>query len=156
MGVTSWDLGVLRVPLIMVPDKYSVKVVQGLCLDVKTRWASTYKMLDAYLDYNGAFGYYYEADNNYEWKPSDSQWLLYDKIIWVLGTMAEASTAFSASTYPTANVFYPYIINVNIAVKLAQQSGDAYMVSMADAMLNKFDKYWELRNNVMVIAIILG
>jgi hypothetical protein len=70
--------------------------------------------------------------------------------------MAEASTAFSASTYPTANVFYPYIINVNIAVKLAQQSGDAYMVSMADAMLNKFDKYWELRNNVMVIAIILG
>jgi hypothetical protein len=139
-----------------VCNQYSVKVVQGLCLDVKMGWASTYKMLDAYLDYNGAFGYYYEADNNYEWKPSDSQWLLYDKIRRVLGTMAEASTAFSASTYPTANVFYPYIINVNIAVKLAQQSGDAYMVSMADAMLNKFDKCWELRNNVMVIAIILG
>jgi hypothetical protein len=138
-----------------VCNQYSVKVRQGLCLDVKTRWGSTYKMLDSCLDYKEAFGYYFEIDNNYEWKTSDSQWLLYDKIKPILGTMAEATTAFSASTNPTANVFYPYIIKVKIALKLAQRSGDAYMMSMADAMLNKFDKYWEVRNNVMVIATIL-
>jgi hypothetical protein len=34
-------------------------------------------------------------------------------------------------------------------------STDGYMMSMADAMLNKLDKYWEVRNNVMVIATIL-
>jgi hypothetical protein len=42
-----------------------------------------------------------------------------------------------------------------MALKEAQKSGNAYMISMADAMLDKFDKYWEVRNNVMVIATIL-
>jgi hypothetical protein len=46
--------------------------------------------------------------------------------------MAGATTAFSASTYPTANVFYPYIIQVKIALKEAQQSGDGYVMSMAE------------------------
>jgi hypothetical protein len=39
-----------------VCNQYSVKVGQGLCLDVKTRWSSTYKMLDSCLDYKDAFG----------------------------------------------------------------------------------------------------
>jgi hypothetical protein len=90
-----------------------------LCLDVKTRWGSTYKMLDSCLDYKYAFGYYYEVDNIYEWKPSDSQCLLYDKIRPILGRIAGATTAFSRVTYPTTNVFYPYIIKVKIALKLA-------------------------------------
>ena len=77
------------------------------------------------------------------------------KIQPILGTMAGATTAFSGSTYPTANVFYPYIVNVKIALKVALQYGDAHLMSMAATMLDKFDKYWEERNNVMVIATIL-
>jgi len=30
--------------------------------------------------------------------------------------MAGATTAFSGSVYPTANVFYPYILKVKIAL----------------------------------------
>jgi hypothetical protein len=42
-----------------------------------------------------------------------------------------------------------------MALKEAHKSGNAYMISMADAMFKKFDKYWEVRNNVIVIATIL-
>lgn len=51
--------------------------------------------------------------------------------------------------------FYPYIIQVKITLKEAQQSGDGYVMSMADAMLENFDKYWEETNSVMIIATIL-
>jgi len=112
-------------------------------------------VLDCCNEYKDAFGYYCEVDNTYVWKPSQSQWELYDKIRPILKTMAGATTAFSASTYPTANVFYPYIIQVKIALKETQQSCDGYVMSMADAMLDKFDKYWEETNNVMIIATIL-
>ena len=138
-----------------VCNNYSVKVGRGLALDVKTRWNSTYKMLDTCIDYKDAFGYYKEVDTSYVWKPSDSDWVLFGKIRPILGTMAEATTAFSGSLYPTANCFYPYIVKVKRALIGAQQSGDTYLMSMAAAMLEKFDKYWEEKNNVMVIATIL-
>jgi hypothetical protein len=49
-----------------VCNQYVVKVGKGLYLDVKTRWSSTYRMLDCCLDYKDAFGYYTEVDTNYE------------------------------------------------------------------------------------------
>ncbi|WVZ56051.1 hypothetical protein U9M48_006637 [Paspalum notatum var. saurae] len=88
-------------------------------------------------------------------RPFHSEWDMFDKIKPILGTMAGATTAFSGSKYPTANVFYPYIVKVKIALRGAQQSADAYLSTMAAVMLLKFDKYWEERNNVMVIATIL-
>jgi hypothetical protein len=69
--------------------------------------------------------------------------------------MAGATTAFSRTAYPTVNVFYPYIVNIKIVLREAQKSKDLYLMSMADAMLDKFDKYWEVKNNLMVIATIL-
>lgn len=59
------------------------------------------------------------------------------------------------SLYPTANCFYPYIVKVKRALIEAQKSEDTYLRSMGAAMLDKFDKYWEEKNNVMVIATIL-
>jgi hypothetical protein len=38
MGVTSWELGVLRVPLIMVPDKYGLQLFSE---EVWEQWLST-------------------------------------------------------------------------------------------------------------------
>lgn len=91
--------------------------------------------------------------------------------------MASATIAFSGSTYPTANVFYPYIVKVKISIlaaqtqaqarlaeaaKLGQQTGlyepdpnDVFLLNMTDAMMDKFNKYWENTNNIMVIATVL-
>ncbi|KAJ1270298.1 hypothetical protein BS78_06G043100 [Paspalum vaginatum] len=75
-----------------VCNEYGVAVGKGLCLDRKTRWNSTYKMLDSCIAYRNAFTYYADKDTN---------------------------IAFSGSTYPTANMFYPYIVNVKIALVAA-------------------------------------
>uniref|UniRef100_A0A0A8ZZ11 hAT-like transposase RNase-H fold domain-containing protein n=1 Tax=Arundo donax TaxID=35708 RepID=A0A0A8ZZ11_ARUDO len=75
-----------------VCNNYSIKVGRGLCLDVRTRWSSTYKMLDSCIEYRDAFGYYTEVDHNYEWQPTQSEWALYERIKSILGTMARATT----------------------------------------------------------------
>jgi hypothetical protein len=138
-----------------VCNDYAIKVGKCLSLDVKTRWNSTYKMLNTCIEYRAAFGYYALVDQNYAWKPTDSQWDMYEKIRPILGEMAEATTAFSGSVYPTANVFYPYILKVKLALLRAKNERDPYLKNMGAAMLEKFDKYWEEKNNVMVIATIL-
>jgi hypothetical protein len=134
-----------------VCNEYAIKVGKGLSLDVKTRWNSTYRMLDTCMEYRDAFRYYAEVDHNYVWQPTQTDWDKYQKIRPILGTMAGATTSFSGSLYPTANVFYPYIVKVKIALLTAQKSSDAYLRCTAAAMLEKFNKYWEVRNSVMVM-----
>ncbi|KAG2570423.1 hypothetical protein PVAP13_7KG053036 [Panicum virgatum] len=121
-----------------VCNDYSIEVGKCLSLDVKTRWNSTYKMFDTCIEYRSAFGYYAQVDQNYAWKPTESEWNIYEKIRPILGEMAGATTAFSGSVYPTANVFYPYILK-----------------KIGATMLDKFDKYWEEKNNVIVNATVL-
>jgi hypothetical protein len=65
---------------VKVCNQCAVEVGKGSPLDVKTRWSSTYRMLDCCLTYNGAFGYYYEVDNNYEWQASPTQWKLFESV----------------------------------------------------------------------------
>ena len=55
---------------------------------------------------------------------------MYEKIRPILGEMAGATTAFSGSVYPTANVFYPYILKVKIALLKAKNSKDPYLKKM--------------------------
>jgi hypothetical protein len=64
-----------------VCNNYSVKVGKRLSLDVKTRWSSTYKMPDTCIAYKDAFGYYKEVDNNYAWKPTNSEWVIFEKFV---------------------------------------------------------------------------
>jgi hypothetical protein len=98
-------------------------------------------MLDMCIAYKDAFGYYREVDSNYAWKPIDSEWVIFEKFMPILATMAEATSVFSGSIYPTTNCFYPYMARVKRTLIGAQQSGDTYLRSMAAAMLDKFDKY---------------
>ena len=58
-------------------------------------------------------------------------------------SFAEVTTVLSGSNYPTANIFYPYIMNVKIAIVEHALSGDDNLKMMGEAMLDKFDKYWD-------------
>jgi len=73
----------------------------------------------------------------------------------ILASLAKVTTALSASSYPTANLFYPHIVDVKIALRAAMFSNNLNLKKMGTAMMEKFNKYWEEKNNVMVVATIL-
>ncbi|KAG2589223.1 hypothetical protein PVAP13_5NG248781 [Panicum virgatum] len=107
-------------------DLLHCKLEEGMRLDVSTRWSSTYKMLHTAIAYKEAIQAY-----------------------------ADVTTALSASSYPTANLFYPHIVDVKIALRAAIFSNNLDLKKMGTAMMEKFNKYWEEKNNVMVVATIL-
>jgi len=133
----------------------ALKIGEGLSLDVSTRWNSTYKMLCTALAYKEAIQAYADADLNYKWEPTMEEWDLFVTIEPILASLAKVTTALSASSYPTANLFYPHIVDVKISLRTAIRSNDLNLRKMGTAMMEKFNKYWEEKNNVMVIATIL-
>jgi len=133
----------------------ALQIGEGLSLDVSTRWSSTYKMVRTALAYKEAIKTYADQDLNYKWEPSSQEWDLFVAIEPILASLAKVTTALSASLYPTANLFYPHIVDVKIALRAAMVSNSLIMRNMGTAMMEKFNKYWEEKNNVMVIATIL-
>ena len=100
-------------------------------------------MIVACTMYRAAFKEYAEVDATYKWQPEDEEWALYEKIQPILKSFAEVTTVLSGSTYPTANIFYPYIMNVKIAIVEHAMGSNANLKKMGEAMLDKFDKYWD-------------
>ena len=126
-----------------------------LTLDVRTRWSSTYKMIATGRPYKEALKEYAKSDLNYIWQPSNDEWKLYELIEPMLFAFAQVTTAFSAQSYPIANIFYRHIVSIKIALRKAIQHDDPTYKAMGEAMMEKFNKYWEEKNNVMVLATIL-
>jgi hypothetical protein len=112
-------------------------------------------MLKTTISYKDALDSYADTDANYKWKPTNAEWELFNTITPILARLAEVSTAFSGSAYPTSNIFYPHIVNVKIALREACESTNPDLKAMGQAITDKFNKYWEEPNNVMVIATIL-
>ena len=129
--------------LLMVCKSLNMEIGRGLCLDVATRWNSTCRMVEACTVYRAAFKEYAEVDATYKWQPEDEEWALYEKIQPILKSFAEVTTILSGSTYPTTNIFYPYIMNVKIAIVEHAMGSNANLKKMGEAMLDKFDKYWD-------------
>lgn len=133
----------------------ALQIGEGLSLDVSTRWNSTYKMLRTAIAYKEAIQTFADADLNYKWESTVEEWELFVTIEPILASLAKVTTALSASSYPTANLFYPHIVDVKIALRTAMDSNNPKLKQMGTAMMDKFNKYWEEKNNVMVIATIL-
>ena len=131
-----------------------VKVGNHLHLDCKTRWSSTFKMISTARGYKEALTSHAGSNANYAWAPTNAEWDMYDLISPLLESLAEVTKAFSGSLYPTSNIFYPYIVGIKLAIKHAMASDSDHYKEMGEAMLEKFDKYWEEKNNAMVIATI--
>ena len=112
-------------------------------------------MLRTAIAYKEAIQAYADADLNYKWEPTTEEWDLFVAIEPILASLAKVTTTLSASSYPTANLFYHHIVDVQIALRAAMFSNNLNLKKMGTAMMEKFNKYWEEKNNVMVVATIL-
>ena len=91
-----------------------------LCLDVPTRWNSTYLMLEAALKYQKVFekmedDLYYRShfdDSKIEGPPVDSDWENAKTFVLFLKTFYDLTLKLSGTLYATSNLFFNEICEV--------------------------------------------
>ncbi|RZC76944.1 hypothetical protein C5167_001066 [Papaver somniferum] len=70
---------------------------RGIRQDVKTRWNSTYLMLDSCLAYRAVFSHLKEVDSNYKHCPTDEEWEQIEVVTKFLKTFYDLTTLFSGN-----------------------------------------------------------
>ncbi|KAD4179532.1 hypothetical protein E3N88_28123 [Mikania micrantha] len=128
---------------------------RSLCIDVKTRWNSTYHMLESAIHYKNVFQAYSYRDSNFEWSPTFDEWTRAEKVHKLLEVFLKATNLFSGTSYPTSNLFLIEIFKVKKEISNAFISDDAFLKNMSVPMHDKFEKYWGEIGVLMSIASIL-
>ncbi|CAN0926838.1 Zinc finger BED domain-containing protein RICESLEEPER 2 [Linum grandiflorum] len=126
-----------------------------LVLDCRTRWNSTYLMLSIALIYKDVFFRLKHRDPSYTFLPSEEEWDLASEICSKLKKFHEATKAFSGTSYPTSNALFPLICEVKIDLREWVMTSNGTIRRMAEQMLIKFDRYWEVIEGPLAIAVVL-
>jgi hAT family C-terminal dimerisation region/Domain of unknown function (DUF4413) len=133
-----------------------IQTNRSLCIDVKTRWNSTHRMLESSLHYKSVFSNYSLRDPNFEWQPTDGEWARALKVCKLLEVFLDATNLFSGIMYPTTNLFLVEVYKVKKVISEAYLSDDIFFLkTMSIPMWEKFEKYWGEIGIVMSIASIL-
>lgn len=139
----------------MLCNKLKIPCKKKLALDCKTRWNSTYLMLQSVLPFKDVFERLGEKDIQYKSLPSENDWLLAREICTRLKMFYEATEMFSGTKYPTINLFYPKLFEIKMAMKTWELSTHDEIRLMAKNMEVKFNKYWSEVHGIMALGFIL-
>lgn len=133
----------------------SISYNKKLISDCKTRWNSTFLMLKVAIEYKDVFSRLAQREAQYKTLPSESDWMMANEICDKLEIFYEVTQLFSGTLYPTANVYFPKVCVIKLSLIEWLQSPDSVIYTMAASMNEKFDKYWGVINEVMVVGIML-
>ncbi|CAN1303262.1 Zinc finger BED domain-containing protein RICESLEEPER 2 [Linum perenne] len=149
---------------IAVEDRESKK---SLCLDVPTRWNSTFLMLQAAEKYETAFEMYALSNRQFRIDlistaslgvPDEDDWNDARRIMGFLKCFYDFTLKVSRSSYVTSNLFFPEVVILYRMLKMWEGSSDYQLSSMASKMRRKYEKYWgdiEKMNKFLYIAVVL-
>lgn len=138
-----------------VCDSLSVEYKRKLVLDCKTRWNSTFLMLQVALMYKDVFPKLAKRDKKYKCLPSDDDWDKAKDICSRFEIFYDVTLLFSGTKYPTANIYFPKIFEIKLALMEWVLESDVTIRTMAHKMLEKFDKYWDIIHGIMGVACVL-
>lgn len=155
-SVAYWTASPKRIETFEDMAKYNkVKITRKLRLDCKTRWNSTFIMLDIALPYRLVFERLKEKDKQYEWLPSSEEWAFATDVVERLRLFYEVTELFSGTGYVTANVYFPKICEIKMKMRQWETSNNEIVQNMTKSMAVKFDKYWSDIQGLMAIATLL-
>ncbi|WCJ29533.1 hypothetical protein M5689_011160 [Euphorbia peplus] len=87
-----------------------------LVLDCKTRWNSTFLMLQVAISYKDAFKQLKQRDSLYKCVPSDQEWEVAREFCKRLELFYRVTERFSGTHFPTANLYFPNICQIRVAL----------------------------------------
>ncbi|GKC07020.1 zinc finger BED domain-containing protein RICESLEEPER 2-like protein [Tanacetum coccineum] len=126
-----------------------------LMLDVPTRWNSTYDMLSLALNFKDVFPRYAEYEPHFSHLPSDEDWDNVTAVCEVLKVFKVCTNIISGSDYTTSNLYLKEVYKVKAIIDKSALSSNEFICEMAEAMKEKFDKYWGECHLLMAIAAVL-
>ena len=138
---------------------------KSICLDVKTRWNSTYLMIGAAMQYQKAFERLEEQDASYKIEVNakeigtleESDWRTLKVIHTFLEDFYLLTKRISGSYYITSNTYFDEVGSIKNLLLDYINSEDPFFRDMAIKMNTKFDKYCDISsmNQILVVALVL-
>ncbi|XP_055961537.1 zinc finger BED domain-containing protein RICESLEEPER 2-like [Mercurialis annua] len=134
---------------------------RSLCLDVPTRWNSTYLMLETACMYQHVFEEYEDVEASFKIDlgdevPSKLDWDKVRQLCVLLQCFYKMTLAISGSLYVTSNNHLNQISDLSTILQDWIKSDDYCLSSMAIKMKDKFDKYWDPRDRVVFMEYTLS
>ncbi|KAL1077338.1 hypothetical protein V6Z11_D10G089600 [Gossypium hirsutum] len=136
-----------------------------LCLDVCTRWNSTYLMLNTTHNFERAFERFEEQDTNFraelemgEGWPNVDDWANVRNLRDFLPQFYEVTLHIFDTSYVTSNNFFDELSEIDILLRDAQLNSNVDFNVMPIKMKEKYDKYWgdiDKMNLLMFVAYVL-
>ena len=112
-----------------------------IVLDCKTRWNSTFFMLQVATQYKDVFHRLSQRENQYKTLPSEYDWMMANEICQRLELFYDVTLLFFGTLYPTMNVVFPKICEIKLALIECLSCPNSIIHEMATTMIIKFDKY---------------
>ncbi|CAN6579011.1 unnamed protein product [Malus baccata var. baccata] len=125
-----------------------------MVLDCKTRWNSTFLMIQSALIYKDVFPRLKQRESQYKCLPDDRDWEMAREICEKLKLFYNVSELFSGTKYPTANLYFPKICEIRLSLTRWLTSRRDEIKNMARSMIEKFDKYWSVIHGIMAVATV--
>ncbi|XP_019165697.1 PREDICTED: zinc finger BED domain-containing protein RICESLEEPER 2-like [Ipomoea nil] len=128
-------------------DLIGVEAKNSLCLDVPTRWNSTYMMLNTALLFQMVFEAYDDHDSSFKSDlggsvPDFLDWESIQSLVMILKSFYEMTVRISGSLYVTSNTFFSEISDLSCLLKNMEEATEDSVKLMGKNMRAKFDKYW--------------
>jgi hypothetical protein len=134
----------------------NVKYERRIALDCKTRWNSTYIMLSTALDYQVVFDRLASKEKLCApFKPTIEDWEFAKELCGRLKMFFDATELLSGTNYVTANLFFPKICGIYLAIEKWRTSAIPKVEQMSSLMKDKFKKYWSDVHGLMELATVL-
>ncbi|XP_042018980.1 zinc finger BED domain-containing protein RICESLEEPER 2-like [Salvia splendens] len=134
--------------------KVDIEFTTSLCLDVPTRWNSTYLMLASGIKYQRVFSMLECDDLAYKHCPTEDEWEGGKVMCEFLEPIYDITTLISGSSYPTSNLYFMEVWNIARLLEKNSRSHDEVVKSMPLKMQSKFEKYWEEYSDILSMGAV--